>query len=204
MRDAPRSGADACPVRVAVLISGTGSNMAALLYASRLPERHYGVALVVSDQADAPGLALARAEGVAVAVAPRGDRTREQHEAGLQAVLVEHGTEVVALAGYMRILSPAFVAGWEGRMLNVHPSLLPAHRGLDTHARALAAGDTLAGCTVHRVTGEVDAGEVLGQLAVAVQPGDHPERLAARVLLAEHQLYPRVLNRVCSALRERS
>lgn len=176
-----------------MLISGTGSNMAALLYASRLPDCPYRIVLVASDRADAPGLALAEAEGVPTAAVPRAGRSQAEQEAAMQAALQDSGAELVALAGYMRVLSPGFVARWEGRMLNIHPSLLPRHKGLDTHARALAAGDHQAGCSVHRVTAELDAGEVLGRIRVAVRPDDTPATLGGRVLIAEHQLYARVL-----------
>ncbi len=185
---------------VAVLLSGTGSNMAALLYASRLPDVSYRIVLVVSDRPYAPGLDLARAEGIPTVAVPR-TGSKPEHEDKLQAALDDSGAEVVTLAGYMRVLSPAFVARWEGRMLNIHPSLLPKYKGLGTHSRALAAGDALAGCSVHLVTAELDDGPVLGQLAVTVQDGDTPDTLAARVLIAEHQLYPRVLADHVRALR---
>ncbi len=180
-------------MRVAVLLSGTGSNMAALLYASRLPGAPYEIVLVASDRPDAPGLALAEAEGVPIAAVPGAGRSKAEHEAALREALESSGAELVALAGYMRVLSPQFVADWQGRMLNIHPSLLPKYKGLETHARALAAGDARAGCSVHLVTAELDDGPVLGRLAVAVRHGDTPDTLAARVLIAEHQLYPRVL-----------
>ena len=180
-------------MNVAVLLSGTGSNMAALLYASRLPDCAYRVVLVASDNPDAPGLALAEAEGVPTVAVPRSGRSKAEHERALQAVLAESGAQLVALAGYMRVLSPEFVARWEGRMLNIHPSLLPKHKGLDTHARALEAGDAVGGCSVHLVTAELDAGTVLGRIEVAIRRDDTPATLAARVLIAEHQLYSRVL-----------
>ena len=181
------------PARLAVLISGTGSNMAALLYASRIGDAAYEVVLVVSNRPDAPGLALAKAEGIATAVLPNQGLSKADHEAQVDAALRAAGAQYVALAGYMRVLSPVFVARWEGRILNVHPSLLPSYPGLDTHARALAAGDLEAGCSVHLVTAELDGGPVLGQARVAVLPGDTAATLAARVLIAEHQLYPRVV-----------
>ena len=180
-------------MKVAVLLSGTGSNMAALLYASRLADCAYRIVLVASDRSDAPGLTLAEAEGVRTVAIPREGRSKAEQEAALQAALKDSGAELVALAGYMRVLSPEFVAVWQGRMLNIHPSLLPRYKGLDTHARALAAGDVEAGCSVHLVTAELDEGPVLGRLAVAVRPDDTAATLAARVLIAEHQLYPRVL-----------
>ena len=181
------------PARLAVLISGTGSNMAALLYASRIGEPAYEVVLVGSNKPEAPGLALAEAEGVATAVIPHNGLSKADHEAQVDAALRDAGAQYVALAGYMRVLSPEFVARWAGRMLNIHPSLLPKYPGLDTHARALAAGDAEAGCSVHLVTAELDDGPVLGQVEVAVRPGDTAATLAARVLIAEHQLYPRVV-----------
>lgn len=184
--------------KVAVFVSGAGSNMAALLYASRLPECPYEIVLVASNDPAARGLALAEAEGVATfALAHRG-MDRAAHEAAMVRAAREAGADHIALAGYMRVLTPATVAQWPGRMLNIHPSLLPKYPGLDTHARALAAGDAHAGASVHLVTGELDAGEVLGQIPVAIRPGDTPDVLAARVLLAEHQLYPAVLARYVS------
>ena len=187
------AGDGALPVRVAVLLSGTGSNMAALLHASRLTGSPYRLVLVASDRPDALGLRFARDEGLTTAVVPIQGRTKAEQEATLQRELVDHGAELVALAGYMRVLSPDFVGRWARRVLNIHPSLLPRHKGLDTHARALSAGDAQTGCSVHLVTAELDAGQVLGQLSVAVRPDDTPTSLAARVLIAEHQLYPRVL-----------
>jgi len=182
-------------VRTAVLISGTGSNMISLVEAARDPACPYEVALVLSNRPEAPGLERARALGVeALAVDHRPfGRDREAHERAVDAVLKSHGVELVALAGYMRVLTPWLVREWAGRMLNIHPSLLPLYPGLDTHARALAAGDTEAGCTVHQVTEGVDEGPILAQARVPVRPGDTPATLAARVLKAEHQLYPRAL-----------
>lgn len=185
--------------RVAVLISGAGSNMAALIDAGQRPDAPFEVVLVLSNRADAGGLAIAAAKGVATAVvdhAPFG-KDRAAHEQAVQTVLEAHDVEVVALAGYMRLLTPFLVGRWTGRMLNIHPSLLPKYPGLDTHARALAAGDTEAGCTVHLVSEGVDDGPVLGQAAVPVLPDDTPASLAQRVLAAEHGLYPRVLADLC-------
>jgi phosphoribosylglycinamide formyltransferase 1 len=179
--------------RVAVFISGTGSNMAALLYASRIARCPYEIVLVASNDPEAPGLRLAAAEGVPTFALSHRGLSRPDHEAALEDAVHKAGADHIALAGYMRVLTPAMVARWEGRMLNIHPSLLPLYPGLDTHARALAAGDTQAGATVHLVSEQVDGGEILGRLAVAVEPGDTPETLARRVLIAEHQLYPRVL-----------
>ncbi len=163
--------------------------MVALIEAAKA----YEVALVASDKPDAPGLMRARGMGVPTfALFPKGIG-KAAFETALDYALREAGVELLALAGYMRILSPGFVARWRGRILNIHPSLLPKYKGLDTHSRALAAGDAVAGCSVHLVTEELDAGEVLGQAEVAILPGDTPDTLAARVLVAEHRLYPRVL-----------
>lgn len=185
--------------RVAVLISGAGSNMAALIDAGGQADAPFEVVLVLSNRPEAGGLAVAEAKGVPTAVvdhAPFG-KDRAAHEAAVQTVLETHGVEFVALAGYMRLLTPFLVGRWAGRMVNIHPSLLPQYPGLDTHARALAAGDAEAGCTVHLVTEGVDDGPVLGQAAVPVQPDDTPASLAQRVLAAEHELYPRVLADFC-------
>ena len=178
---------------VAVLISGSGTNMAALLYATRSADCPYEVVLVASNDPEAKGLALAKAEGVATFALSHKGMPRAEHEAAMDAAIRASGAQYVALAGYMRVLGASFVAGWEGRMLNIHPSLLPKYPGLHTHLRALDAGDKQAGCTVHLVTAELDAGPMLGQTAVAVLPGDTPDSLAARVLIAEHQLYSRCL-----------
>lgn len=179
--------------RVAVFISGTGSNMAALLYASRLSDCPYKIVLVASNDLDAPGLRLAEADGISTfGLAHRG-LSRTEHETALDDAARQAGAEYIALAGYMRVLTPAMVARWRGRMLNIHPSLLPLYPGLDTHARALAAGDSHGGASVHLVTDELDAGEVLSQIRVPILPGDTADTLAKRVLIAEHQLYPRAL-----------
>jgi phosphoribosylglycinamide formyltransferase 1 len=181
------------PKNVAVLLSGRGSNMMALVEASRATDSAYRVVLVASDKPEAPGLAWAAEHGIATwSLSPKGIG-KPAYEAQLTDALAAAGVEIIALAGYMRLLSPAFVARWAGRILNIHPSLLPKYKGLDTHARAIAAGDTLAGCSVHLVTDELDAGEVLGQAEVPIAPGDTPDMLAARVLIAEHHLYPQVL-----------
>ena len=179
--------------RVAVLISGRGSNMAALLYASRATDCPYEIVLVASNDPEAQGLTLAQAEGIPTFAHPHKGIARAEFDAIIDAQLRAANIEYVALAGYMRLLSPKFVSGWEGRMLNIHPSLLPLYKGLHTHERALEAGDTHGGCSVHIVTAELDAGEVLGQTRVAILPNDTPDSLAARVLVAEHQLYPRTL-----------
>lgn len=179
--------------KVAVFISGVGSNMAALLHASRLPGCPYEIVLVASNNPDAPGIALAQAEGISTFALAHQGLSRDEHDAALEQAAHDAGAGYIALAGYMRILTPAMVARWDGRMLNIHPSLLPLYPGLDTHARALAAGDNHAGASVHLVADDLDGGEMLGQLRVAIMPGDTPQSLAARVLTAEHQLYPRML-----------
>lgn len=179
--------------KIAILISGAGTNMAALLYASRMADAPYEVVLVASNDAEAPGLALAALEGVPTFALSHKGMTREAHDAAMEAAVQDAGAEYIVLAGYMRILSDGFVARWAGRMLNIHPSLLPKYKGLDTFARAIAAGDSHAGASVHLVTPELDAGEVLAQAKVAITPDDTPESLAARVRFAEHQLYPRAV-----------
>ena len=177
------------PCKVGVLISGRGSNMTALVEQAR----GYEVVLVASDRPDAPGLAWARAHGIATfALSPTGIG-KPAYEAAMDAALRAAEVEVVALAGHMRLLSADFVGRWRGRIVNIHPSLLPAYKGLDTHVRVLASGDLVAGCSVHLVTEELDAGEVLGQASVPVMAGDTADTLAARVLVAEHALYPRIL-----------
>ena len=181
--------------RVGVLISGGGSNMAALIAAAQDPAYPAEIACVISNNPDAGGLAKARAAGVeAIAIDHRPfGKDREAHERAVDAELRARNVEWVALAGYMRLLTPWFVRAWQGRMLNIHPSLLPLYPGLHTHQRAIDAGDAEAGCTVHLVIDEVDAGPILGQARVPVVQGDTPETLAARVLEAEHQLYPAAL-----------
>ena len=179
--------------RVAVLISGSGTNMAALVYASRAADCPFDVVLVASNKAEAPGLKLAKAEGLPTFALSHKGMERLDHDMAMDTAIRASGASYVALAGYMRILTPEFAGKWEGRMLNIHPSLLPKYPGLHTHERALEAGDAQAGCTVHLVTAGLDDGPVLGQTAVAVLPDDSPETLAARVLIAEHQLYSRVL-----------
>jgi phosphoribosylglycinamide formyltransferase-1 len=179
--------------KVAVLISGSGTNMAALLYASRAADCPYEIVLVGSNNPQAGGLKLAEAEGVATFVRPHKGMARLDHDMAMDAAIRASGAQYVALAGYMRILTPEFVSGWDGRMVNIHPSLLPKYKGLYTHERALEAGDSHGGCTVHLVTAELDDGPVLGQTLVALLPGDTADNLAARVLIAEHQLYSRCL-----------
>ncbi|AYV47896.1 phosphoribosylglycinamide formyltransferase [Caulobacter flavus] len=181
--------------KVAALISGRGSNMEALVRAAQDPACPFEIALVLANKADAGGLATAQAAGIEALCVPSKPfgKDREAHERAVDAALRERGIQVVALAGYMRILTPFLVDAWEGRMLNIHPSLLPKYPGLDTHARAIAAGEAEAGCTVHLVTAGVDEGPILGQARVAIEPGDDDHALAARVLREEHRLYPQVL-----------
>jgi phosphoribosylglycinamide formyltransferase-1 len=179
--------------KIAILISGAGTNMAALLYASRIEGAPYEVVLVASNDPAAPGLVLAELEGVATFSQPHKGMTREAHDTAMEAAVLDAGAEYIVLAGYMRILSDGFVERWAGRMLNIHPSLLPNYKGLDTFARAITAGDSHAGASVHLVTPELDAGEVLAQARVAIAPDDTPASLAERVRFAEHQLYPRAV-----------
>jgi len=188
--------------RTAVLISGRGSNMAALIKAARDPDYPAEIVLVVSNVPDAPGLALAHTASIpAVAIDHRPfQRDRAAHEAAIDTALREARVEIVCLAGYMRLLTPFLVGTWSGRMLNIHPSLLPAFPGLDTHARALAAGVSRHGCTVHLVTQTMDAGPVLAQAEVPVLPGDTADTLAGRVLEQEHRLYPQALRAFAKGL----
>jgi phosphoribosylglycinamide formyltransferase-1 len=173
---------------VVVLISGRGSNMQALIEAG-LP-----VSAVISNRADAAGLAFAQARGVPARVVAHQDyASREAFDAALAAEIDRFAPRLVALAGFMRVLTPGFVARYAGRLMNIHPSLLPAFPGLDTHARALAAGARQHGCTVHFVTAELDSGPIVIQAAVPVQPGDDEKTLAARVLRQEHVIYPRAV-----------
>lgn len=179
--------------RTAILISGRGSNMAALIDAARNPDFPAEIALVLSNRATAGGLEHARSAGIATATVSYKAAGAAAAEAEMTALLEAHGIELVCLAGYMRLLSAEFVARWRDRLINIHPSLLPLFPGLDTHARALAAGVRLHGCTVHFVRHEMDTGPIIGQAAVPVIAGDTPDTLAARVLGAEHVLYPKAL-----------
>lgn len=188
--------------KVAVLISGTGTNMAALLYAAKAEGCPYEIVLVASNNPDAPGLTLAATEGIATWACAHKGMNRDAFDALVDERLREVGADYVALAGYMRILSDGFVAAWQGRMLNIHPSLLPLYKGLDTHQKAIDAGDKFGGCSVHIVTPTLDDGPVLAQTPVAILPGDTADSLAARVLIAEHQLYPPTL--AAFVTRERS
>lgn len=188
--------------RVAVLISGSGTNMASLIAAGQAADAPYEVVVVISNIADVTGLEKARAAGIEALTVEHKTfgKDREAHERAVDAALHAADVKVIALAGYMRVLTPWLVGGWRGRMLNIHPSLLPLYPGLDTHARAIAAGDVEAGCTVHLVTEGVDEGPVLGQKRVPVLPDDTPASLAQRVLAAEHQLYPQALDAFCRSL----
>jgi len=184
--------------RVAVLISGRGSNMASLIEAAKDDGYPAEIALVVSNRREAAGLGQARAQGITTAVIDHAQfgKDREAFERALQDVLTAHGIDLVCLAGFMRLLTPWFVGQWQGRMLNIHPALLPAFKGLHTHERALAAGAKTHGATVHFVSPEMDSGPIIAQAEVPVLPGDTPETLAARVLEAEHRIYPQALRQV--------
>ena len=188
-------------IRVAVLLSGRGSNMLALSeYKRRDPARNYEIVLVASNVPEARGLVLAKRFGIKTWSKSHVGMKREEFDALLDALLLEHGIEIVVLAGYMRLLSPSFVEKWEGRILNIHPSLLPLHKGLDTHQRAILAGDEYAGCSVHVVTADLDSGPVIAQAKVKILARDDAESLAARVLEEEHCLYPIALDQYCAAL----
>jgi phosphoribosylglycinamide formyltransferase-1 len=182
--------------RVAVLISGRGSNMTALIAAAKDPGYPAKIALVVANRADAAGLAVAKTAGIATAIVDHSGKDREAFEQALQQMLDAHRIEIVCLAGFMRLLTPPFVNHWQGRMLNVHPALLPAFKGLHTHAHALAAGVKIHGATVHFVVVEMDSGPIIVQGAVPVHDSDTTETLAARVLEIEHKIYPLALKLV--------
>ncbi len=191
------AGKDRTPV--AILISGRGSNMQALVQAAADPAYPATIAGVISNRPDAPGLDWARAEGVpAIALDHKAFPNREAFDAHLDAAIRDTGAEIVACAGFMRLMTAGLVNAWAGRMLNIHPALLPSFKGLDTHQRALAAGVRITGCTVHLVTEAMDEGPILGQAAVPVLHDDTADTLAARVLAAEHRLYPKVLARFVS------
>lgn len=180
--------------RVAILISGRGSNMQALVEAARAPDYPAEIALVISNRPEAAGLAWAKDQGLlTLALDHKLYENREHFEGQLQSVLEMSKIDLVALAGFMRLMTPGFVERWRGRMLNIHPSLLPLFKGLRTHEQALAAGVRISGCTVHFVSPEMDAGPIIAQAAVPVLSADTPETLAARVLEAEHRVYPRAL-----------
>lgn len=185
--------------RTAILISGRGSNMKSLIEAANAPAYPTNIVGVFSNKADAPGLEYAREHGIATtSLSHRDYADRETFDQAVDEVLAGWNTELVCLAGFMRILSPGFASKWQGRMLNIHPSLLPKYPGLNTHARALQDGAKEHGCTVHFVTPNLDAGPIIKQEVVPVMAGDTEELLAARVLEAEHRAYPRALERVAS------
>jgi phosphoribosylglycinamide formyltransferase-1 len=189
-------------VRVGVLVSGRGTNMVALSEHKRREARAYDLVLVASNVPQARALVAAKRLGIPLWSQSHRGLAREAFDALIDAELRRHDVEVVALAGYMRLLSPGFVRRWEGRILNIHPSLLPLYPGLDTHRRAMLAGDMWAGCSVHLVTDELDGGPVLARAQVRIRPRDTAETLAARVLEEEHKLYPAALDDFCRALRE--
>jgi phosphoribosylglycinamide formyltransferase 1 len=186
--------------RVAVLISGRGSNMAALIEAAKAPSYPAEIALVLSNRPDAAGLARANAAGIATAVVDHTTfgKDRERFEQALQAILESHAIDLVCLAGFMRLLTPWFVRRWEGRLINIHPALLPAFRGLNTHERALAAGATFHGATVHFVVAEMDAGPIILQERLRMHENEDAVSLAARVLEIEHRIYPLALKLVAA------
>ena len=188
-------------VRTAILISGRGSNMQSLVEAAQADDYPAEIVLIASNRPDAAGLEWAKARGLpTLAIDHKKYKTRDAFEAALQDALAAAGTELVALAGFMRLMTSDFVEHWRDRMINIHPSLLPSFKGLHTHERELAAGVKIAGCTVHFVRTEMDEGPIIGQAAVPVLSGDDPATLAARVLAAEHRLYPASLKLVASGL----
>ena len=188
--------------RVGVLISGTGSNMKALVAASRQDDCTFEIACVVSNKPDAGGVAWARDHGLPAQVISHKDyATREAFDTAVDVYLQNKRLDVIACAGFMRIMTPVLITPWSGRMLNIHPSLLPLYKGLHTHQRAIEAGDKEAGCTVHVVTTELDDGPILAQARVPVLAGDTPETLAVRVLVEEHRIYPVALMAFCSSLK---
>jgi phosphoribosylglycinamide formyltransferase-1 len=180
--------------RVAILISGRGSNMMALVEAARAPGYPAEIVSIIASRPDAAGLAWAKAQGLpTVAIDHKSYATREAFDETVHAALVEARTDLIALAGFMRIQSAAFVQKWQGRQLNIHPSLLPLFKGLHPHQQALDAGVKISGCSVHFVTEEMDSGPIVAQAAVPVEEGDTADTLAARILVAEHKLYPHAL-----------
>ncbi|KJS25819.1 MAG: phosphoribosylglycinamide formyltransferase [Hyphomonadaceae bacterium BRH_c29] len=189
-------------LKLAILISGRGSNMEALLHAAEDPAYPARPVLVASNRPDAKGLETAAAAGVPTAAVDHTlfGKDREAFEKALDAELEAAGTEIIALAGFMRVLTPWFVGKWEGRMVNIHPSLLPKYKGLHTHQRAIDAGDTEAGATVHWVSPGVDDGEIIQQASLPILPGDTADSLAARLLPVEHKLYPEALAKACATL----
>ncbi|KDA02686.1 phosphoribosylglycinamide formyltransferase [Hyphomonas oceanitis] len=193
------------PLNLAILISGRGSNMEALLKAAAAPDYPAKPVLVLANRPDAKGLETAMDAGIsalAIDHKPFG-KDREAFERAMDQALTEAGTEIIALAGFMRVLTPWFVNKWQGRMINIHPSLLPKYKGLDTHQRAIDAGDAEAGATVHWVSPGVDDGEIIQQASLPILPGDTADSLAARLLPIEHQLYPDALAKACAAIKVR-
>ncbi|MBA4227059.1 MAG: phosphoribosylglycinamide formyltransferase [Hyphomonas sp.] len=190
-------------LKLAILISGRGSNMEALLKAAEDPAFPAMPKLVLSNRPEAKGLETAASAGIPTLAIDHKlyGKDREAFERELDKALTDAGIEIIALAGFMRVLTPWFVSRWEGRMINIHPSLLPKYKGLDTHQRAIDAGDAEAGCTVHWVSAGVDEGEIIAQAAIPILPGDTADSLAARLLPEEHRLYPRALAIACARLR---
>ena len=187
--------------RTAILISGRGSNMASLIAAAQSPDYPAEIALVLSNKPDAPGLTAAKAQGIATAAVDHKIYAgREAFEGSLQKMLEAHRIDFICLAGFMRLLTPVFVTHWEGRLINIHPSLLPSYKGLHTHERALADGVKIHGCSVHYVIAEMDAGPIIAQGAVSVLDDDTPQTLAARVLEQEHVIYPLALRLAASGM----
>ena len=185
-------------LKLAILISGRGSNMEAILEAARDPAYPAKPVLVLSNRPDAAGIATAAIDHKTYG------KDREAFERAMHEQLTEAGVEIIALAGFMRVLTPWFVNKWQGRMVNIHPSLLPKYKGLDTHQRALDAGDTEAGCTVHWVSPGVDDGEIIQQASLPILPGDTADSLAARLLPVEHRLYPEALTKACAEIQTRA
>lgn len=179
--------------RVVILISGRGSNMAALIDAAKSPDFPAEIVGVISNRADAKGLAIAAAKGVDASVIPSKGVSRDDHDAAIDRALEAAKADIVCLAGYLKLLTDGFVAKWQGRMINIHPALLPLFKGLNTHDRAIEAGVRIHGCTVHFVTPEMDDGPIIAQAAVPVLISDDAEMLGARVLASEHRLYPLAL-----------
>lgn len=193
-------------LKLAILISGRGSNMKALLEAARNPSFPAQPVLVLSNRPDARGLETAAAEGIATLAIDHKTfgKDREAFERAMNEHLEAAGVEIIALAGFMRVLTPWFVNTWQGRMINIHPSLLPKYKGLDTHQRAIDAGDSEAGCTVHWVSPGVDDGEIIQQAAIPILPGDSADSLADRILPVEHRLYPEALAKACAEIKARA
>lgn len=181
------------PKAVAILISGRGSNMRALVEAAKAPDYPARIALVISNKADAAGLDFAKAHGIETAVIPSKGKERAAFDAEVDACLKSHGIDIVCLAGFMRILTPEFVQGWVGRMVNIHPSLLPAFKGIHVHEQVVEAGVRLTGCTVHFVIPELDDGPIIAQAAVPVPVNATPDEVAKLVLEQEHKIYPAAL-----------